>query len=153
MKQINLNSTVSLVLTRKGAQIFSDRTSNPVLPGSTVDLLLWEVLEIFGSDARNGASLFVNNVLCIDEAHIDDKTMTLEEFNSLKHGIYRIHWLSGGISVAAIGVDSHGNRWIAPTNWVAPSYGPSVYKEIKEVELITTQEQEEQNNFASFFEK
>ena len=38
-------------------------------------------------------------------------------FNSLKLGVYRVYWKSGGSSLAAIGQDYAGNRWIAPTNW------------------------------------
>lgn len=32
-------------------------------------------------------------------------------------GLYRIHWVSGGTSLAAIGQTRDGGRWIAPTNW------------------------------------
>lgn len=35
-------------------------------------------------------------------------------------GLYIVHWQSGGTSKAAIGIDSSGNTWIAPTNWVKP---------------------------------
>lgn len=37
------------------------------------------------------------------------------------HGLYRIHWRSGGTSLASIGVTPDGGRWVAPTNWVAPA--------------------------------
>ena len=33
-------------------------------------------------------------------------------------GLYKIHWHSGGSSLAAVGVASNGDRWIAATNWV-----------------------------------
>ena len=33
-------------------------------------------------------------------------------------GLYRVHWLSGGSSLAAIGQTSNGKMWIAPVNWV-----------------------------------
>jgi hypothetical protein len=32
-------------------------------------------------------------------------------------GLYVIYWTSGGSSLAAVGQDHEGNRWIAPTNW------------------------------------
>lgn len=33
------------------------------------------------------------------------------------HGLYRIWWRSGGDSLAAVGIASNGDRWIAATNW------------------------------------
>lgn len=44
--------------------------------------------------------------------------MTTEEGNMLPPGLYRLHWHEGGSSLAAVGVSSSGERWIAPTNWV-----------------------------------
>jgi hypothetical protein len=35
-------------------------------------------------------------------------------------GLYRVHWKSGGSSLAAIGMMENGDRWIAPTNWIKP---------------------------------
>jgi hypothetical protein len=32
--------------------------------------------------------------------------------------IYEVFWKSGGSSVASIGYDQAGNRWMAPTNWL-----------------------------------
>jgi hypothetical protein len=32
-------------------------------------------------------------------------------------GLYRIHWKTGGSSLAAVGMDHSGARWMAPTNW------------------------------------
>lgn len=37
-----------------------------------------------------------------------------------RSGLYRVFWKSGGSSLAAIGILSNGDRWIAPTNWVTP---------------------------------
>lgn len=37
---------------------------------------------------------------------------------TVKHGLYRIWWRSGGDSVAAVGIAENGDRWIAATNWV-----------------------------------
>lgn len=42
-------------------------------------------------------------------------------FNNLKLGVYRVYWKSGGSSLAAIGQDYAGNRWVAPTNWTGES--------------------------------
>ncbi len=44
--------------------------------------------------------------------------MTVEEAEALEHGIYRIFWKEGGISLAAVGTDADGKKWYAPTNWV-----------------------------------
>lgn len=38
----------------------------------------------------------------------------------IKPGLYRIHWRTGGSSLAAVGVDRNGARWLAPINWVSP---------------------------------
>ena len=35
-----------------------------------------------------------------------------------KLGVYEIFWKEGGSSVGSIGMTYHGDRWIAPTNWV-----------------------------------
>ncbi|MBD8556344.1 hypothetical protein IFT84_17690 [Rhizobium sp. CFBP 8762] len=48
----------------------------------------------------------------------------LEKFGSpnvAPLGLYRVHWKSGGNSLAAIGMGSNGDRWIAPTNWIRPA--------------------------------
>lgn len=40
-------------------------------------------------------------------------------------GIYLLLWKDGGHSVASVGVNDHGDRWFAPTNWggtSVPSY-------------------------------
>lgn len=36
-------------------------------------------------------------------------------------GLYEVYWVSGGSSEAAIGMNSDGSHWIAPTNWVSPA--------------------------------
>lgn len=43
--------------------------------------------------------------------------MKKEEIQKLKHGLYIIHWRQGGISLAAVGSDYAGRRWLACTNW------------------------------------
>lgn len=39
----------------------------------------------------------------------------------IRFGLYRVFWKSGGSSMAAIGGDASGGRWIAPSNWIAPA--------------------------------
>ena len=74
--------------------------------------------------------------------------MTEQEFNKLKHGIYRIYWTNDdSTSVAAIGSDYTGKRWMAPANWTAESDGNGNvavayidrYDRIEKVEFITAQ--------------
>jgi hypothetical protein len=65
-------------------------------------------------------------------------------FNSLKLGVYRVYWKSGGSSLAAIGQDHAGNRWVAPTNWTGEAKDDDsvkvayvdMYKRIEAVVLL-----------------
>lgn len=43
---------------------------------------------------------------------------------SVRPGLYRIWWKSGGSSLAAIGMSYDGSWWVAPTNWVAAAVLP-----------------------------
>jgi hypothetical protein len=54
----------------------------------------------------------------------------------LEHGLYRIHWASGGTSLAAIGITSGGGRWIAPINWVEPSGEFTDWEKIAKLERL-----------------
>ena len=69
--------------------------------------------------------------------------MTIEEARKLQPGLYRIFWSdhsSPGLSVAAVGMESNGRVWFAPTNWVSvPCYD---WCKVSRVELITTQDEE-----------
>lgn len=40
-------------------------------------------------------------------------------YELLKHGLYRLYWNDGGVSLASVGSDFYGNRWYAPTNWIS----------------------------------
>lgn len=59
--------------------------------------------------------------------------------DGLPLGLYVIHWKSGGSSEAAIGMQSDGTRWIAPTNWTSPGMrsDASEWCAIDRVERIT----------------
>lgn len=51
--------------------------------------------------------------------------MTREEARDLTLGIYLVKWnpeSGGGKSLAAVGMDYFGDRWLAPINWTAPSF-------------------------------
>jgi hypothetical protein len=70
--------------------------------------------------------------------------VTKDEFYELNLGLYRIYWKRGGISLAAIGNNMYGNRWIAPTNWIHISDNSEqiamlmIWKHIKKVEELET---------------
>lgn len=70
-----------------------------------------------------------------------------KEFSNLKHGVYRIFWKSGGISLASVGSTHDGTRWFAPCNWVSeekkfPKVTSTDWGEVERVELI------EENNYS-----
>ncbi len=54
--------------------------------------------------------------------------MTLEQVRKLSPGIYTVIWKSGGSSKAAIGVMANGDKWLAPTNWIAPTTNIKVWR-------------------------
>lgn len=70
--------------------------------------------------------------------------MTVDEVRKMRNGVYRIFWTTGGLSVAAKGQGDDGTPWLAPTNWTAPAVplGDNVACQIREMELITSQDRE-----------
>ncbi len=46
--------------------------------------------------------------------------MTRANAKRLPHGLYRVYWKAGGVSLAAVGSTYSGARWLAPTNWTSP---------------------------------
>jgi len=54
----------------------------------------------------------------------------------LAPGIYIVHWRSVGYSQAAVGVTLKGSRWVAPTDWVAPSMSPYVWEKVLKVKEV-----------------
>lgn len=58
--------------------------------------------------------------------------------NGLKLGLYRIKWKTGGASLAAIGMQSDGTRWIAATNWISACDDPTnkLWGNIEEAEFL-----------------
>jgi hypothetical protein len=44
--------------------------------------------------------------------------MRLADVRQLTLGIYQVHWKDGGTSLAAVGENHDGSRWLAPTNWL-----------------------------------
>jgi hypothetical protein len=59
----------------------------------------------------------------------------------LKHGVYKIFWKSGGMSLASIGFTHDGTNWYAPCNWTsqfkgAPTVASTDWESIERIELI-----------------
>lgn len=55
----------------------------------------------------------------VDELFAPAPEAVGEERRGMKHGIYYLHWKSGGKSIAAVGYDRSGNNWFAPCNWIS----------------------------------
>jgi len=66
------------------------------------------------------------------------------KFNDCPLGLYRVYWESGGSSLAAIGFDSKGDRWIAPTNWLSTARMRDLgeFGEIAQLQPLTSFEDE-----------
>jgi hypothetical protein len=65
--------------------------------------------------------------------------MNPEDVLKLKHGLYRVFWKpenGGGSSLAAIGSNFNGKRWIAPTNWIRVNDTHDSWHLVDRVELI-----------------
>jgi len=53
------------------------------------------------------------------KSYHNPQAISQEEIQALETGLYRIWWLDGGSSLAAVGIRSCGTKWFAPTNWVS----------------------------------
>lgn len=66
--------------------------------------------------------------------------MNRGEAQTLGHGLYRVYWYSGGVTLAAVGSNAQGQRWLAPTNWVRLDHDTQFNTEawglIERVELV-----------------
>jgi len=51
--------------------------------------------------------------------HERETRLTPISVAALGNGLWRLHWVDGGSSVAAIGRNNEGGTWVAPTNWVS----------------------------------
>lgn len=79
--------------------------------------------------------------------------MNKKDVKALGPGIYKLHWKSGGISLAAVGVTSDGKRWMAlPLPGLAYGYreGRSAWQIVKDAEKVFPDEEEKYT--ASFME-
>jgi hypothetical protein len=65
--------------------------------------------------------------------------MNAKEAKNLSLGLYRLFWKSGGSSLASVGQDESGNKWIAPINWITPG-ATDYWKHISRVEQIGVEE-------------
>ena len=61
-------------------------------------------------------------------------------------GVYRLHWMDGGSSVATISHNSEGRYWFAPSNWLhtirdgVPSLPCYDWDKVRCVQVIETQD-------------
>ena len=68
--------------------------------------------------------------------------MTREEVQSLRHGLYLVHWKGGGKTLAAVGSKHNGDRWICCTNWTSSeyqatdSYSQQTWNDVQKVGVI-----------------
>lgn len=65
--------------------------------------------------------------------------MIKKQTKKLILGLYRVYWKSGGSSLASIGQDRFGCRWIAPCNWLSDDrglVGTLDWEDVKYVRLI-----------------
>ena len=65
--------------------------------------------------------------------------MRKDKVAALEPGLYLVEWKKahgGGSSSAAIGATKDGGRWLAPTNWFAPSMNPNVWKLVARVVFV-----------------
>jgi hypothetical protein len=62
----------------------------------------------------------------------------LAAYHKLPLGLYRVHWKNdGGVSLAAIGMNRDGSRWIAPVNWIEPAtLTAEIQDDIEMVEVV-----------------
>lgn len=60
--------------------------------------------------------------------------MTEKQAQELPVGVYRLYWVGGDWSVAAVGQDSQGNAWFAPANWVTvPWFDWSIVQSVEPI--------------------
>ena len=65
--------------------------------------------------------------------------MTEKKVQDLKHGVYKIYWHSGGMSLAAVGSFGDGSRWMSPVNWISGATSSrKQWRHVKKVEAIIT---------------
>ena len=47
-----------------------------------------------------------------------NETLKFFDPKTIRHGLYKLYWKSGGHSLASVGSHRDGTRWYAPTNWI-----------------------------------
>lgn len=72
----------------------------------------------------------------------ESRPMTDRQTRQLVPGLYEVVWQdAGGTSLAAVGSDAFGRRWLAPTNWLTPSLprpfgGAAAWRKVACVRLL-----------------
>jgi hypothetical protein len=59
--------------------------------------------------------------------------MTKTEVKTYPLGLYKVYWKSGGFSLAAIGMLSNGDRWLAPINWITPTVDQKHWRSVARI--------------------
>jgi hypothetical protein len=77
--------------------------------------------------AAGHAAIFYKNMLWDKQPYVPDMAW--------HPGVYRVHWASGGDSLATVGVTRDGKRWLAPINWIEPSSPYEDWDAIESMEL------------------
>lgn len=62
--------------------------------------------------------------------------MKIADARALKCGLYVVHWKDGSSSKAAVGMTHSGERWLAPTNWTAPTTDKRAWSLVDRVEPV-----------------
>lgn len=62
--------------------------------------------------------------------------MTKAQVKALPLGLYKVWWVGGGTSECAVGQQNDGDKWLAPTNWVAPTLEQRFWRRIYRMKQI-----------------
>lgn len=67
--------------------------------------------------------------------------MTKDQAKLLAPGLYRLHWKSGGWSLASVGITHDGTRWFAPSNWTSqvPDVRCSEWRAVEHVDALNVE--------------
>jgi len=63
--------------------------------------------------------------------------MNKASVQAVKPGLYRVLWKGGGESLASVGMNACGERWLAPTNWISPSHAQRSWRAVKRLIAVS----------------
>jgi hypothetical protein len=122
-KDMNENQP-QLAMIRKPTELVDERDTKVI-----TDVLNFSLLQ----DIRDLLLLQVkgDNAGVTDEAEAD-----IQRIHLLKHGVYRIYWKDGLVSVGAIGSNSNGERWLICSNWIGESGVALLINHVKSIKML-----------------